>query len=673
MSRRLTEPRMKPNRFEALPVSAKLRRLLLATTSVGLLTAGIAIAGIQMFEQYRLLLSHVGVVADIVSQNSSAAVLFGDAAELGKVLETLKAERDIDSALVLTPDKKPLTAYNLMLENGGLPAELAVDPWFAAALTSSKAATRSGWMRLEYLAPIIFEGKTIGFIYLRMSLARLYGATLWNALIIFLVFAASTGVALLFSRRLQQRIAQPIENLAGVMERVSAEQNFSLRATPGEMDEIGRLIQGFNEMLGQIEERDTWLADYRAGLEEDIAKRTSELSHANHELRRVLEEATQARESAEQASRAKSEFLSRMSHELRTPMNAILGFSELLRLEIQDAEQRDFMEEIYRAGQHLLALIDELLELSRIETGNIAVVIQPVRVERVVKEALKLVQPLIQERHLTISREHGDCPHVSVLADATRLRQIMVNLLSNAAKYNRDHGNIHVEWRVVEGGLVRILVGDTGRGIAPDQLTHLFKPFERLGAQFTAIEGTGIGLAFSKRLAELMGGQLEAESTLGRGSAFWVDLPLSETAAEPLARPELAPPEQHGARLRILYVEDNAANLKVVDKIFQRHGSLTLISATNGEYGLELAQRYAPDLILLDIHLPGMDGYAVLKALQADKQTRHIPVIALSADAMPMEVERGLAAGFRRYLTKPIKPAELIGAIEEGLFSGKAG
>ena len=404
-----------------------------------------------------------------------------------------------------------------------------------------------------------------------------------------------------------------------------------------------------------------------------LKKTQEELRILNNELEFRVQQRTEelktARDEAERANRAKSEFLSRMSHELRTPMNAILGFSQLLEIEDLPSNINEYVHEIHRAGDHLLELINELLDLARVESGKMSVFLQPVNVNYAVKTAAEIVRPLMEEMEI---RFVCNCNfNVYVMADATRLRQILVNLLSNAIKYNSINGSVEVScYGKQDSSFLRITVVDTGPGISVEHQANLFTPFERLGAENSSVEGTGIGLALCKQLAELMGGKLGFECMVhaGKGSLFWLDLPI----ADEIKTVEVKQHDEENIvvetkQIIILYIEDNPANLRVVEGMLRKKSHLKLIAATSGEEGLKLARRFKPNVILLDIHLPGIDGYTVLNELTNDPETCNIPVVGLSADAMDIDVKRGLEAGFAYYLTKPVKMNTLFHTIDRCL------
>jgi len=432
--------------------------------------------------------------------------------------------------------------------------------------------------------------------------------------------------------------------------------------------------------IGKVVARDASGAPLRMlGTHTDITDRRN-AEEALRELNQTLEqrvrertdELRRSKEQAEQANRAKSEFLSRMSHELRTPLNAILGFSQVLELSNPTTEQRGWAQQIRRAGDYLLSLIDELLDLSRIEVGKLALQIEPKPLEPIVREAVAFVQPAIARKGIALVLQSCAEPPI-VQVDALRLRQILVNLLSNAIKYNRVGGRIEIACELPRPGRVRLLVSDTGAGIASEHSTRLFKPFERLGAENSGIEGTGIGLALSRQLAHMMDGEIGFDSTIGVGTTFWIDLPGAAQAASssaPPAAPALSLPP--GVAGTVLYIEDNASNLALVQSFLQQFEPLRLLSATQGAQGLAIARAQRPDVILLDIQMPQMDGFAVLRELRADASLRDVPVIALSADAMPDDIARALASGFSRYLTKPLVLVTLLDALSEAL-SRRAG
>jgi protein-histidine pros-kinase len=389
------------------------------------------------------------------------------------------------------------------------------------------------------------------------------------------------------------------------------------------------------------------------------------------DLRRAMEAAELARAEAERANQAKSEFLSRMSHELRTPLNAVLGFAQLLEMDPLTPTQHSNVKRILRGGRHLLDLINEVLDIARIETGRLQLSPEPVRISDALREALDLVRPLADERNVQLHVDPDSmCSHF-VTADRQRLKQVLLNILANGVKYNRHGGSVSTTCRVVEESRLRIDIGDTGLGIAPDKLDRLFSPFERLGAETTEVEGTGLGLALSKGLVEAMGGAITVASTPGTGSTFSVEINLSES---PLSRHNRAAAGENAAlevpdqaTRTVLYIEDNLPNLELIEQIFARSNHIKLIPAMQGRLGLELAVQHEPDLILLDLHLPDMFGLDVLRHLRADGRTRDIPVVVISADATPGQIDRLLQAGARTYLTKPLDVQRFLGVVAEML------
>jgi len=392
-----------------------------------------------------------------------------------------------------------------------------------------------------------------------------------------------------------------------------------------------------------------------------------ELELRAHELEQSNEAAQRARAEAELANRAKSEFLSRMSHELRTPLNAILGFSQLLELDNPSPEHRESVEHILAAGRHLLQLIDETLDIARIEQGRLALSIEPVHLGEVMRESLDLVRPLAGPANIRIRVDAAQFDR-RVLVDRQRLRQVLMNLLSNAVKYNRDGGDVTITCAPTPGGRLRVAVADTGPGIPAEMMGRLFLPFERLGAERTPVEGTGIGLSICKRLVELMGGHIGADSEMGRGSTFWVELEPAEAPQErpgPAAQGIPAAPAGTGGDATVLYVEDNLSNLRLVERILARRPATRLVAATQGSLALELAREHRPELILLDVHLPDMEGDEVLQRLREDPETRDIPVVAVSAEATPRKIERFHAAGARAYLTKPLDLRQFLQVVDE--------
>ena len=404
-----------------------------------------------------------------------------------------------------------------------------------------------------------------------------------------------------------------------------------------------------------------------------IARDVTERKRNEQALQETNIELASAKSAAEEANLAKSDFLSSMSHELRSPLNAILGFAQLMELAspLPTDSQKESIAQILQAGWHLLKLINEILDLSVIESGKVSLSTESVSLAEVMSECQAMMEPQAQQLGISVAFPRFDNPFF-VSADRTRLKQIVINLLSNAIKYNKEQGTVVVDCATSAPGLTRISVKDSGAGLSPEKLAQLFQPFNRLGQEAGGVAGTGIGLVVTKRLAELMGGVLGVESTAGEGSVFWCEL-ISCAAPELVVESGEAatvdrPPVPAGARPRtLLYVEDNPANMKLVEQLIARRPDMRLLTAVNGTLGIEVARTTQPTVILMDINLPGISGVEALKVLRIDPATAHIPVVALSANAMPRDIEMGLDAGFFRYLTKPIKIKEFMDTLNTAL------
>jgi signal transduction histidine kinase/CheY-like chemotaxis protein len=442
-------------------------------------------------------------------------------------------------------------------------------------------------------------------------------------------------------------IQRPESEGGGFEERYWSPKNMPVLGEDGELSYIIHRVRDVTEFV-RLTERGT-------EQEAEIYLRGQELQRLNKEL--------------EKANEAKNEFLSRMSHELRTPLTAIMGFSELFALADLDQKKREWAATIVRAGKHLLQLVDEVLDISRIEAGELPLSVEPVAITALLDDAIELVQPMADGRGITINQPKVSDRSGYVRADNQRLKQVLINLLSNAVKYNREGGEVNISVEAAASDRMRIAVTDTGPGIEAESMGKLFTPFERLNAA-ADVQGTGLGLALSRSLVEAMGGILDVESTPGEGSTFTVELARGEPAAVAAIdgdRRELVAARLYDGERRLLYIEDTVANVRLVEEILEARPSVKVLPAGMGCLGLDLALDHRPDLILLDLHLPDVGGEQVLAWLRADERTREIPVVILSADAT--ERSRGplLEDGASAYLTKPIGVRELLGVVDEYL------
>ena len=619
----------------------KLRRLVFLSVTGALVAVSLLTLAYQGWMFANTLIQRMSVVARMTSANVAASLQFGDERQADKLLQSLRVDQNLVSVVVISEEGDLFAGYG-----PGVQQFLQADNlWLRQAVANRQSIYRLNFDSFEYVAPVILHDETIGHLYLISSLNSYYQQfLLWAAML----FGASLVVGLLalwWATRLQQKIVRPFEQLASYMGRVSEERDFSLRAPREGFDEIVRLTDGFNHMLGELEQRD-------------------------QALKAALTEANEARASAEAASTAKSLFLATMSHEIRTPMNGVLGMAELLLASRLDDEQRSYADSVLRSGQHLLGIINDILDFSKIESGHMTLENVGFDLRRLTADTLAMFAPTAAEKGIVLSSQIVPTTGVAAFyGDSFRLRQVLANLLSNAIKFT-DHGEVLVRVEIAEAvngrHPLRLQVEDTGIGIPLEAQERIFEQFSQAdGSTTRQYGGTGLGLAICRRLVELMGGKIGVESQPGQGSCFQVEIALEPALEfeETVATDTVAAATWRQKRFQghVLLVEDNPVNQQLARAMLASFG-LSVEIAEHGEEALSKAAEKSFDLILMDCNMPRMDGYLATRhwrEREARLGAARLPIVAQTANAMESDRQRCLAAGMDDYLAKPFSFIQL--------------
>jgi signal transduction histidine kinase/DNA-binding response OmpR family regulator len=638
-------------------ISRKLTWMNMLVSGAALLLACAAFIAFDMITFRQAMLRNLSTQAQIIGSNSISALLFNDPQSAENTLLALKAAPNILSAQVYLPDGRPFASYSR--DRSRYNPVLPPIP---------SRQTETHWIEDDQIALvrlIVLDGKPIGAVYIRSDMQELHGRFQRYAIIAAIVLSACLLAALLISSVFRRAVADPIVDLSKIAKVVSQDKNYSVRATPIRSPaELAILIDAFNEMLAQIQQSERALRKAHDELEQRVQERTAELESAKREVEEFSHSILLAKEEVERGSKFKDQFLSTMSHELRTPLNAVLGFSDLLADErygpLNDRQQR-YVAHIHTGGKHLLKLISDILDLSKIEAGRMELTREDVTVSSAFSEVISTLYPLAEKKSQALLQQVE--PNLQVRADAMRFKQVLMNLAGNAIKFTPEGGRIELVASQVDDQ-VRVEVRDNGPGIPPEQQQRIFEAFFRLTETGNATEGTGLGLAITSRLVELHGSKLGIESRPGEGACFYFSLPLIVSTPNQPIQSSIPVPRARNAP-RILIVEDNTATGQLIQSQLASSGYETL-RCDKPERATDMAAEHQPDAITLDLLMQPVHGLEVLLRLKNDPRTSKIPVIVVTIVDQPGV---GTALGADEYLIKPVDKATLLAAVERCLRS----